>query len=251
MSNHTPVDGTVALVTGANRGIGAAFVSGLLEAGAQRVYAAARDPRTLATLAQRDARLIPIALDITDDTSVQEAAAQLADVDLVVNNAGVALGARLIAAADLSAARREMEVNYFGLLRMCRAFAPILAANGGGTLINVLSILARVASPTAGSYSASKASALSLTQAVRAELRAQGTRVIGVLPGYVDTDMTERITAPKIQPIEVVRATLDTLQGDQDEVYPGEAATQIAALLQNPKAVERQFAQSVAAEIAR
>jgi short-subunit dehydrogenase len=122
----------------------------------------------------------------------------------------------------------------------------------GGTLINVLSILARVASPTAGSYSASKASALSLTQAVRAELRAQGTRVIGVLPGYVDTDMTERIPAPKIQPIEVVRATLDTLQGDQDEVYPGEAATQIAALLlQNPKAVERQFAQSVAAEIAR
>ena len=165
-----------------------------------------------------------------------------------MNNAGVALGARLIGAADLSAARQEMEVNYFGLLRMCRAFAPILAANGGGTLINVLSILARVASPAAGSYSASKASALSLTQAVRAELQAQGTRVIGVLPGYVDTAMAERVTAPKIQPSEVVRATLDALQTDQDEVYPGEAATQIAALLlQNPKAVERQFAQSVAA----
>jgi NAD(P)-dependent dehydrogenase (short-subunit alcohol dehydrogenase family) len=247
MSNHTTVAGAVALVTGANRGIGAAFVQGLLDAGARRVYAAARNPQTLATLAQRDSRVIPIALDITDDSSVQEAAAQLIDIDLLVNNAGVALGARLIGAADLSAARQEMEVNYFGLLRMCRAFAPILAANGGGTLINVLSILARVASPAAGSYSASKASALSLTQTVRAELQAQGTRVIGVLPGYVDTAMAARVTAPKIQPSDVVRATLGALQTDQDEVYPGEAATQIAALLlQNPKAVERQFAQSVA-----
>jgi NADP-dependent 3-hydroxy acid dehydrogenase YdfG len=143
MSNHTALKDTVALVTGANRGIGAAFVSGLLAAGAKRVYAAARDPQTLARAAQRDARVIPIALDITNDISVQEAAARLIDVDLLVNNAGVALGARLIGATDLSAARQEMEVNYFGLLRMCRAFAPILAANGGGTLINVLSILAR------------------------------------------------------------------------------------------------------------
>jgi short-subunit dehydrogenase len=247
MNNRTPVQGSVALVSGANRGIGAAFVSGLLAAGAKRVYAAARTPQTLAALAQSDRRVIPIALDITDDTSVQEAATRLVDVDLVVNNAGVLLGGRLIAATDLSAARQEMEVNYFGLLRMCRAFAPILAANGGGTLINVLSILARVASPAVGSYSASKASALSLTQAVRAELQVQGTRVIGVLPGFVDTDMAQRVTAPKIQPSEVVRATLDALQTDQDEVYPGEAAAQIAALLlQNPKAVERQFAQSVA-----
>src|SRR5262245_41532019 len=247
MSNCTPLEGTAALVTGANRGIGAAFVSGLLVAGAQRVYAAARDPQAL-VLAERDARIVPIALDITDDASVQAAAARLADVDLLVNNAGVALGARLIGAADMSAARQEMEVNYFGLLRVCRAFAPILAANGGGTLINVLSILARVASPAVGSYSASKASALSLTQAVRAELQAQGTRVIGVLPGYVDTAMAERISAPKIQPFEVVRATLDALRTEQDEVYPGEAAAQIAALLlHNPKAVERQFAQSVVA----
>jgi short-subunit dehydrogenase len=123
------------------------------------------------------------------------------------------------------AARQEIEVNYFGLLRMSRAFAPILAANGAGTLINVLSILARVASPTSGSYSASKAAALSLTQAMRANLQAQRTCVIGVLPGYVETDMTERITALKIQPIEVVRARLNALQTDQDEVYSGGAAT--------------------------
>ena len=248
MSNHTSLKDTVALVTGANRGIGAAFVSGLLAAGAKRVYAAARDPQTLAGLAQSDARVVPIALDISDDTSVQEGAARLGDVDLVVNNAGVLLGGRLIAAADLSAARQEMEVNYFGLLRMSRAFAPILAANRGGTLINVLSILSRVASPAGGGYSASKAAALSLTQAVRAELQAQGTRVIGVLPGFVDTAMAEGVTAPKIQPSEVVRATLDALLTDQDEVYPGEQASQVAAmLLQDPKAVERLFAQSVEA----
>jgi NAD(P)-dependent dehydrogenase (short-subunit alcohol dehydrogenase family) len=249
MSTHTPLQGSVALVTGANRGIGAAFVSGLLEAGAQRVYAAARDPKTLAALAQSDARVVPIALDITDDTSVQAAAARLRDVDLVVNNAGVLLGARLIADTDLAAARQEMEVNYFGLLRMCRAFAPILAANGGGTLINVRSILARMASPAGGGYSASKAAALSLTQAVRAELQAQGTRVIGVLPGFVDTAMAEGVSAPKIQPSEVVRATLDALlTDDQDDVYPGEQASQIAALLlQDPKAVERLFAQSIEA----
>jgi len=248
MTNHTPLAGRVALVTGANRGIGAAFVSGLLAAGAKRVYAAARDPQTLQALAQGDARVVPIALDITDDLSVQAAAARLIDVDLLVNNAGVLLGGRLLAAADLAAARQEMEVNYFGLLRMSRAFAPILAANGGGTLINVLSILSRVASPAGGGYSASKAAALSLTQAVRAELQAQGTRVIGVLPGFVDTAMAEGVSAPKIQPSEVVRATLDALLTNQDDVYPGEQASQIAAwLLQDPKAVERLFAQSVEA----
>jgi len=140
-----------------------------------------------------------------------------------------------------------MEVNYFGLLRMSRAFAPILAANGGGALINVLSILARMASPAGGGYSASKAAALSLTQAVRAELHSQGTRVIGVLPGFVDTAMAEGVSAPKIQPSEVVRATLDALlTDDEDDVYPGEQASQIAAwLLQDPKAVERLFAQPV------
>jgi short-subunit dehydrogenase len=244
MSNRTPLQGTVALVSGANRGIGAAFVSGLLEAGVGRVYAAARDPQTLAALAHSDARVVPITLDITDDTSVQVAAARLVDVDLVVNNAGALRGGRLIAAADPTAARQEMEVNYFGLLRMSRAFAPILAANGGGTLINVLSILSRVASPVFGSYSASKAAALSLTQAVRGELHAQGTRVIGVLPGYVDTAMAAGVSAAKIQPSEVVRATLAALLTDQDDVYPGEQASQIAAwLLQDPKAVERLFAQ--------
>lgn len=186
MNTNTGVEGAVVLVTGANRGIGAAFVQELLAAGARRVYAAARNIESLAEVAQQDERVVPVQIDITDDTSVAAVAQKLSDVEIVVNNAGIATGARLIGAANLEAARNEIEVNYFGLLRMSRAFAPILAANGGGVFINILSILSRVASPTSGSYSASKAAALSLTQSVRAELRARGTRVIGIMPGYVD-----------------------------------------------------------------
>lgn len=241
------LEGTVALVTGANRGIGAAFVQELLAAGAARVYAAARDPRALAEQARRDARIVPIQLDVADGASVAAAARQAADVSLLINNAGVLQGGRLLEAPALEAARREMEVNYFGLLRVSQAFAPILGANGGGAILNILSILSRVAAPTAGSYSASKAAALSLTQSLRAELRRQGTRVIGVMPGYVDTDMTADVTAEKIAPADVVRAALGALRSDQEDVYPG-AAAQIAALLQrDPKAVERQFAQSLEA----
>lgn len=189
-TTRTSVAGSVALVTGANRGIGAAFVQELLAAGAQRVYAAARNPQSLAEIAQKDKRIIPVQLDITDDASVRAAAQQLKDVNFLVNNAGVSYNARIIAAddaTDIGDARAEMEVNYFGLLRMCRAFAPTLAANNGGVLINVLSILARVASPIHGSYAATKAAAFSLTQSVRAELKHQGTLVIGVMPGYVET----------------------------------------------------------------
>lgn len=138
-----------------------------------------------------------------------------------------------------------MEVNYFGLLRMSRAFAPILASNGGGALINLLSILSRVASPKHGSYSASKSAAFALTQAVRAELRAQGTLVIGVMPGFVDTDMAAEVDpTAKISPDVVVQAVFEALRTGQKDVYPGETATQVAAqLLVNPKAVEQAFGQ--------
>lgn len=224
MSTHFDIRGAVALVTGANRGIGKAFVQELLAGGVARVYAAARDPESLAALTAEDNRVVPVRLDVADDESVQAAAARLPNVTLVINNAGVSLGARLIGADDLAAARQEMEVNYFGVLRMSRAFAPMLAANGGGALVNVLSILARITSPTAGSYSASKAAAFALTQGVRAELRAQNTLVVGVMPGYVDTDMVARLDVPKITPTDVVHATLDALVSGKEDVYPGETA---------------------------
>ncbi|HEU4324311.1 MAG TPA: SDR family oxidoreductase [Roseiflexaceae bacterium] len=237
------IEGAVALVTGANRGIGAAFVEGLLAAGARRVYAAARSPQALIEAARRDARIVSVQLDITDDASVRTATGQLPDLTLLVNNAGVSFPQHLLAASALDAARREMDVNYFGLLRVSQALAPALAANGGGAIINVLSILSRVPLPAVASYSASKAAALSLTQSLRAALRPQGTRVIAVMPGFVETDMTEGVEAAKISPAEVVRAALDAARTGEEDVYPGETASQVARqLLQDPKAVERVFA---------
>ena len=137
-----------------------------------------------------------------------------------------------------------MEINYFGLLAMCRTFAPILKTNGGGAIINILSIVARVNSPIIGSYSASKAAALSLTQGVRAELAAQGTLVVAAMPGTVDTKASKDYPPPKISPAEVAKAALQAVIDGVEEVYPGEQATDTAAqLLKDPKAVEKQFAQ--------
>jgi Short-chain dehydrogenases of various substrate specificities len=244
MSLQRTVSGSVALVTGANRGIGAAFVRALLANGAARVYAGARKPESLTALAQSDQRIVPIQLDISSETSVAAAAAQLCDVDLLINNAGVAYGARLLGSPDLNAARQEMEVNYFGTLRMIRAFAPILANNGGGSVVNVLSILSRVTSANFGSYSASKAAAFALTQGVRAELRQQGTLVIGVMPGYVDTDMAAGVEGDKLSPAAVVEAAFEALRSGQEDIYPGERASWVVAqLATDPKAVELAFGQ--------
>jgi NAD(P)-dependent dehydrogenase (short-subunit alcohol dehydrogenase family) len=135
-----------------------------------------------------------------------------------------------------------MRVNYFGTLEMCRAFAPILAGNGGGAIVNVLSILGRVAAPRLGGYSASKAAAVSLTQSIRAQLAPRGTLVIGVLPGFIDTDMARRVTAPKLSPGSVASTIMEALRDGVEDVYPGMAADIEQALRHDPKAVERQFA---------
>jgi NAD(P)-dependent dehydrogenase (short-subunit alcohol dehydrogenase family) len=235
------VKGAVALVTGANRGLGAAYVQGLLDAGAAKVYAATRAP--VEAPAELRGRVIPVRVDLKDAAGIAGAARVAGDVTLLVNNAGVALGARLLGAGSIDAAREEMEVNYFGTLAVTRAFAPVLAANGGGAVVNVLSIASRVNLPAIGSYSASKAAALSMTQGIRAELAAQGTHVLGVMPGFVDTDMAARVTAPKIPPEEVVGATIRALAAGDEEIYPGEQAAGIAAgLARDAKAVERQLA---------
>jgi NAD(P)-dependent dehydrogenase (short-subunit alcohol dehydrogenase family) len=232
------LSGKVALVTGANRGIGAAMVDALLKAGASRVYAATRE----APAASADARVVRVALDVTDDKRVAEVAAQCRDVNLLVNNAGIALAQPLIATADPWAAQREMQVNYFGTLAMCRAFAPVLARNGGGAIVKVLSILGRVSAPRLGSYSASKAAAYSLTQAVRAELAAQGTLVVGVLPGFVDTDMARNAPGPKLDPAALAATVLDALRAGTEDVYPGDADAIAAGLQRDPKAIERRVA---------
>jgi NAD(P)-dependent dehydrogenase (short-subunit alcohol dehydrogenase family) len=231
--------GTVALVTGANRGIGAAIVDALLDSGVRRVYAGVR---SLPADAPKDARIVPVLLDITDDARLAEVASTLGDVSILVNNAGISRGQPLLGARDPEAAAQEMRVNYFGTLAVVRAFAPVLKANGGGAIVNVLSILGRVNLPAVGSYSASKAAAFSLTQGIRAELAAQGTLVVGVMPGFVDTDMAARVTQPKMTPAAVAMEIVGALQLEIEDVYPGPASEIAAGLARDPKGVERSFA---------
>lgn len=232
------VRGKVALVTGANRGIGASLVEALVTAGVSRVYAASRGGRVEAT----SNTVFPLSLDITSADDIARASETASDVQILINNAGVSSGASLLGAPTLDDAAREMQVNYFGTLAMCRAFAPALARNGGGAIVNVLSILGRVSLPRVGSYSASKAAAYSLTQSLRAELASQGTLVVGVMPGFVDTDMASRVPFPKLSPQALAASVIDALAQGSEDVYPGEAAQVAELLRQDPKAVERRFA---------
>lgn len=236
---------SIALVTGANGGLGRAYVEALLAAGAARIYATARRLESLTEVVSlAPERVVPIQLDITDAQSVADTVAQHQDVTLLINNAGVALNyGGFVTAPDLQSARAEMEVNYFGTLAMSLAFAPILQRNGGGAIVNILSILAKATAPVIGTYSASKAAALALTQGIRAELAAQGTLVVAVMPGTIDTDMSKDYSGPKVSAAEVARVTLQAVIEGVEDVYPGEQATAtVAQLLRESKAVEKQMA---------
>lgn len=206
------IRGKVVLVTGANRGLGKAFVIALLEAGAAKVYAAARDPASV-----NIAGSTPIALDITDPASVQRAAEQCTDVSVLINNAGFLKYGSLLADDSVENLQQHFEVNTFGTLRLSRAFAPILAKQGGGALINILSVLSWLSPPGSGGYSTSKSAQWGLTNGLRGELREQNTLVIGVHPAYIDTDMVADIQAPKSTPQEVVAITLQALSEDREE----------------------------------
>ncbi|MDN7178344.1 SDR family oxidoreductase [Caballeronia sp. SEWSISQ10-4 2] len=233
------IEDSVAFVSGANRGVGARFVTSLLEGGARKVYAAARD---CAALAPGDSRIVPITLDITDPEQVAQAAAAAGDVTLLINNAGINRLERAILPRDHAAARAEMEVNYFGTLAMCRAFAPALIANRGA-VVNMLSILARVALPMMGSLCASKAAALRMTECLRAELAEHHVRVLAVLPGAIDTDMSRDFPPPKLSVNEVVDAVFAALANGPDEVYVGGMAQGVSAgLAADRDAVQKQFA---------
>jgi NAD(P)-dependent dehydrogenase (short-subunit alcohol dehydrogenase family) len=211
------IDGSVALVTGANRGHGRAYARELVSRGAAKVYGAARNPAAVT-----DPGVTPIALDITDPERVAQVALQCADVSLLVNNAGVLKYSTFINAPNLDAARLEMETNYFGTLSMCRAFAPVLAANGGGAIVNMLSISSFRTNPFDASYGASKAAAWSLTNGVRLELHHQGTLVVAVHAGFIDTDMAALTDAPKDSPESVAQQVFDAVEADRIEVLADE-----------------------------
>ena len=236
------IEGKVAFVTGANRGIGRAFVEELLAAGAAKVYAGARNAQTLTDLVEKgNGRVVPVTLDVSKPETIEAAAAAHKDVAVLINNAGIASFEGLISADSTDAARNEMEINYFGVLNMTRAFAPTLAANGGGAIVNMSSIAGHVNFPMLGSYSASKAAVHSLTQGVRAELAAQGTLVVGVYPGPVDTDMAASFPMEKASPKAVVQRILSAVATGEEDVYPDSAATEMhAGLLGDPKAFEKQ-----------
>ncbi len=238
------VSGCTALVTGSNRGIGRAFVEALQKAGARRIYCAARKTSSVEEMVASDPdRLVPIALDITDDAQIAAAVEQAGDVNLLVNNAGIARGGSLTKAESLEGARAEMDTNYFGTLAMARAFAPVLGANDGGAIVNVLSISGLVNFPMIGSYSASKAAAHSMTQGLRADLAGQGTEVVGVYPGPIDTDMAEDVEMPKAPPSAVAEAALAAVGDGTQDVFPDAMAAQISAgLQQNAKATAKRIA---------
>jgi NAD(P)-dependent dehydrogenase (short-subunit alcohol dehydrogenase family) len=224
--NPVRIDGSVALVTGADRGLGRAFARELVRRGAARVYGAARNPAAVS-----EPGVTPIALDITDPERVAQVAHECGDVTLLVNNAGVMKASPFIGAPSLEAARLEMEVNYFGTLSMCRAFAPVLAAGGGGAIVNMLSVTSFFTSPLDPSYSASKAAELSLTNGIRMELSLQGTLVVAVHAGFIDTDMAAGIDAPKISPESVAQQTFDAVEAGEIEVLTDERSRSIKASL--------------------
>jgi NAD(P)-dependent dehydrogenase (short-subunit alcohol dehydrogenase family) len=220
------IENSVALVTGAGRGLGRVLALALAERGAKTVYGAARDPAAVT-----EPGVVPVTLDVTDPARVAQVARQCPDVNLLINNAGVLTWSPLIGAASTDGARLEMETNYFGTLHMCRAFAPVLAANGGGALVNILSIVSFFTNPENGTYSAAKAAAWALTNGVRIELARQQTLVVGVHAGFIDTDMAAGVDAPKISPADVAAQVLDAVEGGRIEVLAGERTRRVKASL--------------------
>lgn len=236
-------EGKIALVTGANRGMGRAYVEALLVAGAAKVYAAARDIGTVRDLATQDARVVPVALDVTKPETVAGAVSAAGDVTVLINNAGVAAFERLVGAESIDPARLEMDVNYFGALNMIRAFAPVLDANGGGVIVNMASIVSFVNFPMIGSYSASKAAVHSLTQGSRAEFADRNISVVGVYPGPVDTDMSENLEMDKASPADVAQTVLESIEAGEEDIFPDPMSTELhQGLLADPKGVERHAA---------
>jgi NAD(P)-dependent dehydrogenase (short-subunit alcohol dehydrogenase family) len=212
------IENAVVLVTGANRGIGLAFARELLARGARKVYAAARDPSTITPQPGVQA----LRLDVNNPADVAAAAALASDVTLVINNAGIAQPGGFLAADSEEVMRRIFETNVFGVLRISKAFAPILQANGGGALLNVLSVASWVNGGELAAYSASKSAAWSLTNALRHELAAQKTQVLGLHMAYVDTDLTRGFEVPKTSPELIVQRALDALEAGADEVLADE-----------------------------
>lgn len=241
---------SVALVTGGNRGIGEAFVRAFLAAGAARVYVATRDVANARRLVEEGGgRVVPVTLDVSKPEQIEAAAARCQDVSILVNNAGQFCMQTLMTAPDLSAARSEMEVNYFGPLAMCRAFAPILGRHKESAIANVLSAGGIVAVPGMGGYSPSKFAGRAMTTCVRAELAAQNTSVTALIVGSVDTRMASHVEGFKETPDTIAQAGLKAIRKGADEVDTDFMAVDVRAnLARDPKALELSMRRSLSGE---
>ena len=222
----------VVLVTGANRGLGLALSKRLLELGARKIYAAARDPSTV-----KLAGVVPVKLDVTNEADIAAAVEQLADVSIVINNAGIELGTGVTSGQAVQAMRDELEVNLFAPLMMSQHFASTLAKNGGGVIVNILSALSWVNMPQHGTYCVSKAAAWSMTNGLRNELSAQGTRVVGVHVGYMETEMVSHIKADKVSPADVAKTVLNAVEAGDDEVLADGTAQYVKAHLSDARGI--------------
>jgi NAD(P)-dependent dehydrogenase (short-subunit alcohol dehydrogenase family) len=237
----TTIEDKVILVTGANRGIGQALVEEALRRGAKRVYAGTRQP-----LAHADGRVTPLILDVTDAAQIQAAVEEVESLDVLINNAGLALFDDL---SDRAVLERHLAVNLFGPYGVTQAFLPLLALSRGA-VVNVLSVAAVAALPITPAYSISKAAAFSLSQSQRALLAGRGVSVHAVLPGPVDTDMSRGFDVPKASPESVARAIYDGVEKGEEDIFPDPMSAALAESWRSGavKALERQFAAIVQAE---
>jgi NAD(P)-dependent dehydrogenase (short-subunit alcohol dehydrogenase family) len=215
---------SVAFVTGANRGFGLALVQELLARGANKIYAGVRDPDSISLPG-----VVAVKLDVTNPDEVAAAAARCGDVTLLINNAGIARFVDYRAADAIDTARAMMDANFLGPIRMSQAFTPILAGNGGGAIVNVLSVASWVNAGDLSLYAASKSAAWGFTNGLRSALREQGTQVLGLHVGFMDTDMTNGIELPKISPAEVARLTLDGVEAGLEEVLADDISRTVKA----------------------
>jgi NAD(P)-dependent dehydrogenase (short-subunit alcohol dehydrogenase family) len=234
------IEGSIALVTGANRGLGRALVSALVEAGAARVYASARDEKKVAA---NSPRIVPLTLDTTKPEQISAAARKASDVTLLINNAGTFTSFNLLTAtqAEIDA---DFRTNAFGMLAVIKAFLPVLErAQGGAAIVNVLSLSSLASLPSMGGYAASKAAAYSITQALRPELKKKRIDVLAGLFGPIDTDMVRSLNMPKTSPADAAQALLAGVARSEDEIFPDPLARQMGALWsKSPKELERAFA---------
>ena len=216
------LEGSVVLITGANRGLGLEFAKQALAAGAKKVYAGARD-HSKVTLPG----VIPVKLDVTNVDDVAAVARQCGDVTLLINNAGIARLGGVVQGDPAALLREQMETNLFGMFNMSQAFAGTLGKNGGGALLNILSIVSWVGAPVLGAYAVTKTAAWGLTNGLRLELRPQGTQVVGLHVGFMDTDMARGFDAPKVQPQDVVARAFKALAAGEEEVFADDPTQQV------------------------